>query len=351
MNREMFQGSLLQQMIGGNPTTWWNMNNLKPPTPQEISQLLPSSSSSSASSASSSSSSSPSSSIYPQYTQPPNFFPSTPWQDNQDHLPESWSQLLLGGLVEEEERCSFTPLQPKRMDYWESQLICPSEATDLLGVKQENCEGGYMYQDGSEEIPISMPPWNQALPASSTRSCITTNLSSKMLDFSSCKAARQHQQSEHSSECNSSTGSAFKKARVQTSTAQSPLKVRKEKLGDRITVLHQIVSPFGKTDTASVLQEAIGYIRFLQGQIEALSLPYLGNGSKHSRLQPMVSDTSMSRRGPPDQDVDDEPKKDLRSRGLCLVPVSLTLHVGNDNGADYWAPAPAAPAPALGDGF
>lgn len=31
--------------------------------------------------------------------------------------------------------------------------------------------------------------------------------------------------------------------------------------------------------------------------------------------------------------------KDLRSRGLCLVPVSCTQHVGNENGADYWAPA------------
>jgi len=36
--------------------------------------------------------------------------------------------------------------------------------------------------------------------------------------------------------------------------------------------------------------------------------------------------------------VDHEPKKDLRSRGLCLVPVSFTLHVGSDNGGDYWAP-------------
>ncbi|KAE8718803.1 hypothetical protein F3Y22_tig00109987pilonHSYRG00041 [Hibiscus syriacus] len=42
----------------------------------------------------------------------------------------------------------------------------------------------------------------------------------------------------------------------------APLKVRKEKLGCRITTLHQLVSPFGKTDTASVLLEAIGYIRF-----------------------------------------------------------------------------------------
>lgn len=32
-------------------------------------------------------------------------------------------------------------------------------------------------------------------------------------------------------------------------------------------------------------------------------------------------------------------KKDLRSRGLCLIPVESTLHVANDNGADLWSPA------------
>lgn len=35
----------------------------------------------------------------------------------------------------------------------------------------------------------------------------------------------------------------------------------------------------------------------------------------------------------------EEKGKNLRSRGLCLVPVSCTQHVGSENGADYWAPA------------
>ncbi|THU60631.1 hypothetical protein C4D60_Mb07t14830 [Musa balbisiana] len=53
----------------------------------------------------------------------------------------------------------------------------------------------------------------------------------------------------------------------------------------------------------------------------------------------------MKRSGPQDQErCEEEPKKDLRSRGLCLVPVSFTMHVGSDNGADFWAPA-------LGGGF
>jgi hypothetical protein len=42
--------------------------------------------------------------------------------------------------------------------------------------------------------------------------------------------------------------------------------------------------------------------------------------------------------------------KDLRSRGLCLVPASCTSHLADDNGAsDFWAAA-AAPPP-LGGGI
>lgn len=39
------------------------------------------------------------------------------------------------------------------------------------------------------------------------------------------------------------------------------------------------------------------------------------------------------------QNADDDEPMDLRSRGLCLVPVSFTTHVGGDHGVDYWAPA------------
>jgi len=39
-------------------------------------------------------------------------------------------------------------------------------------------------------------------------------------------------------------------------------------------------------------------------------------------------------------------RKDLRSRGLCLVPVSCTSHLADDNGAsDFWAVAAAPPPP------
>ncbi|KAL3752732.1 hypothetical protein ACJRO7_000180 [Eucalyptus globulus] len=95
-------------------------------------------------------------------------------------------------------------------------------------------------------------------------------------------------------------------------------KERKEKLGEKIVQLQQLVSPYGKTDTASVLLEASEYIQFLHEQVKVLSAPY---------LQTMPATTM--------QEAD---QYSLRSRGLCLVPLSCTAGFASTNGADIWAP-------------
>ncbi|KAF2304838.1 hypothetical protein GH714_039142 [Hevea brasiliensis] len=217
-----------------------------------------------------------------------------------------------------------------------------SSACAVLDVKQENSATSYVYGHANEDFQAAKPSWSQMI--------LLLLPPSPVLQVSAGNSTV--------------TGGALKKARVQPSSTQSTFKVRKEKLGDRVTALHQLVSPFGKTDTASVLLEAIGYIRFLQSQIEALSLPYLGRGSSNMRQQQyqqsvqgerncifpedpgqLLNDNCVKRKGAStQQDYNEEPQKDLRSRGLCLVPLSCTLQVGSDNGADYWAPA-------LGGGF
>ncbi|KAF8040015.1 hypothetical protein BT93_B2283 [Corymbia citriodora subsp. variegata] len=112
-----------------------------------------------------------------------------------------------------------------------------------------------------------------------------------------------------------SSETVAKKPKHESSAiSSSKMQVTKVKLGDRITALQQIVSPFGKTDTASVLMEAIGYIKFLQEQVRdpwgALDRKEMGDF-----------------------------RVDLKSRGLCLVPVSCTPQVYRENtGSDYWTP-------------
>ncbi|XP_024932851.3 transcription factor bHLH113 isoform X1 [Ziziphus jujuba] len=117
-----------------------------------------------------------------------------------------------------------------------------------------------------------------------------------------------------------------KRTKTENPTTTIPAK-RKEKLGERIAALQQLVSPFGKTDTASVLHEAMGYIKFLQDQVQVLCSPYL------QRL------ASLPESEGGENGDGGKARKELRSRGLCLVPVECTVHVANDNGADFWSPA------------
>ncbi|RWW64570.1 hypothetical protein BHE74_00028174 [Ensete ventricosum] len=169
------------------------------------------------------------------------------------------------------------PLQTKKTKNCEQQVY-PSAPAQITDTEQEFFGRGYVHMSrGNEEIHASKSTWSQVLPALSPNSCITTSFSTNVLTTFSSKA---DQLPETSSE------------------------VRKEKLGERITALHQIISPFGK----------------------------------------ILNENGMKKSGEQDQECNDERKKDLRSRGLCLVPVAFMMHVGSGNGADLWAPA-------LGGGF
>ncbi|XP_047959326.1 transcription factor bHLH68-like isoform X3 [Salvia hispanica] len=222
-------------------------------------------------------------------TNPP---PSDLYHPSLDFPVRSWSQLLMSG---EEER--------KKVEKWELE---EEEDNQVLNLNQSFPRNNIDIGDVKPHIY-----------GHEQDQFLTT-----VMNFSGAAECKNQQHNkEHSSE--KSKGGVSKKARVQQS-AQPALKVRKEKLGDRITALHQLVSPFGKTDTASVLSEAIGYIRFLQSQIEVQERNCLFPEEHYQNLQG---------------------RSDLRSRGLCLVPISCTQHVGNENGADYWSPT------AFGGGF
>ncbi|XP_065864560.1 transcription factor bHLH123 isoform X2 [Euphorbia lathyris] len=122
---------------------------------------------------------------------------------------------------------------------------------------------------------------------------------------------------------------ATKRPRNETPSPVPAFKVRKEKMGDRITALQQLVSPFGKTDTASVLSEAIEYIKFLHEQVTVLSSPYMKSGAPITHHQQSCNEKSKDGEGQ---------KQDLRSRGLCLVPLTSTFPVTHETTVDIWSP-------------
>ncbi|KAL4379855.1 hypothetical protein GQ457_02G007080 [Hibiscus cannabinus] len=84
---------------------------------------------------------------------------------------------------------------------------------------------------------------------------------------------------------------------------------------------HRSSCPTLKTDTSTVLTEAIGYIQFLQDQVQTLSVPFMK--STQSKLHRTKQGGSREEEGK------EEHKYDLRSRGLCLVPQSLASYFIN----------------------
>ncbi|RWW27268.1 hypothetical protein BHE74_00050238 [Ensete ventricosum] len=182
MNKGLCQNSVAQQMMRGS-SGCRSLNSIRPP-PEQTFPLLPSSSSPS---------------VYAQFPQPSAMLPITPLHDGQE-LPESWSQLLPGGCWGEEEKYGLTPLQTRKIETWEDQLLYPAAAAHVADVKREYSGSSYLHGHGNEEeAKASKAPWSQIMAASSPRSCITSSFSRSMLDFSNKPPGRLHHQPDNSS--------------------------------------------------------------------------------------------------------------------------------------------------------
>ncbi|KAI3671577.1 hypothetical protein L1987_87316 [Smallanthus sonchifolius] len=279
--------------------------------------------------------------------------------ENQD-FPVSWSHLLLNGLANDQEQQHMN-LAAAHVGEVKYGFLDNQQSRQLYYNSNKNDHHANSINT-EEDLQACSSSWSSQFP--SVGSSSTMSLNTTMFDFSSKIDRRNQHANQYSSQCDDTstsgvskksrfqssstrpssmecndtfTSGTSKRARAQHSSTQTPLKVRKEKLGDRISALHQLVSPFGKTDTASVLLEATAQIRFLEGQIEALSSPYMNlannvsGGTRHQHT------------------ADGKPlPKDLASRGLCLVPVTCVDHIDTTNmtinGAEFWTPA-------LGGGF
>ncbi|XP_023001290.1 transcription factor bHLH112-like isoform X1 [Cucurbita maxima] len=159
----------------------------------------------------------------------------------------------------------------------------------------------------------------------------TLNFTTKLISWD--EVVRDSSRVEMKNKSNEIT--TIKRPRNDMSSSLPTFKVRKEKLGDKITALQQLVSPFGKTDTASVLHEAIEYIKFLHDQVRVLSTPYMEMGEQEQEQQVRNYDGGQLLK----EELEENKKQDLTSRGLCLVPIPTTVALANGNNTlDFWSP-------------
>ncbi|KAF6985416.1 hypothetical protein CFC21_003282 [Triticum aestivum] len=133
-------------------------------------------------------------------------------------------------------------------------------------------------------------------------------LEPKLLKSRTEPAAQDACSSSSATRRSSAAPPAAKKPRTETPSPMPTFKVRKEKLGDRVTALQQLVSPFGKS----------------------LSSPYF--------IRCSGGPVQLQHKQGSDGDAG-EAKEDLRSRGLCLVPVASTYTMASETAApEFWHP-------------
>ncbi|KAK4782249.1 hypothetical protein SAY86_016351 [Trapa natans] len=167
------------------------------------------------------------------------------------------------------------------------------------------------------------PSWSSLdLAGHSMRQYLPTSSSERKRPSSS--GTREGKRSSRTMERDPKTsGLEFKKSGPKQQASCPHLKVRKERLGDRIAALQQLVAPYGKTDTASVLTDAIGYIKFLQDRVQELSLPYI----KLSRVRAEEKSRGVLRAESHGSNSKADQSQSLRRQGLCLIPSSCISHI------------------------
>ncbi|MCO5580154.1 hypothetical protein L7F22_034021 [Adiantum nelumboides] len=89
------------------------------------------------------------------------------------------------------------------------------------------------------------------------------------------------------------TGAARPRVRARRGQATDPHSIaerlRRERIADRMKALQELVPNANKTDKASMLDEIIEYVRFLQLQVKILSMSRLGVNGR-SAMVPLVAD-------------------------------------------------------------
>lgn len=154
------------------------------------------------------------------------------------------------------------------------------------------------------------------------------------------------------------TGTAKPRVRARRGQATDPHSIaerhRRERIAERMKALQELVPNANKTDKASMLDEIIEYVKFLQLQVKVLSMSRLGGAAA---VAPLVADlppeesdnlvaAALGRNAGSSQDVmamaelevaglmeDDmgTAMQYLQSKGLCLMPISLATAISSIN--------------------
>ncbi|XP_024518333.1 transcription factor bHLH66 isoform X1 [Selaginella moellendorffii] len=135
-------------------------------------------------------------------------------------------------------------------------------------------------------------------------------------------------------------------------------RLRREKIAERMKALQELVPNANKTDKASMLDEIIDYVKFLQLQVKVLSMSRLGGAG--ATMAPLVADLPLEGAGqellsssqlcrqisvnlsPQDgialtehqvaslmEDDMGSAMQYLQSKGLCLMPISLATSISS----------------------
>ncbi|KAI3444008.1 hypothetical protein Pfo_000673 [Paulownia fortunei] len=139
-------------------------------------------------------------------------------------------------------------------------------------------------------------------------------------------------------------------------------RLRRERIAERMKALQELVPNANKTDKASMLDEIIDYVKFLQLQVKVLSMSRLGGAAA---VAPLVADmSSEGRSGNGTQTASSSNNNDgmtvtehqvaklmeedmgsamqyLQGKGLCLMPISLATAIST---ATSHSRNPLAPA-------
>ncbi|KAL9247880.1 hypothetical protein vseg_021261 [Gypsophila vaccaria] len=124
-------------------------------------------------------------------------------------------------------------------------------------------------------------------------------------------------------------------------------RIRRERIAERMKGLQELVPNGNKTDKASMLDEIIDYVKFLQLQVKLLSMSRLGGAAASA---PLVADVSSEgggggRNSNPNQSNDNittehqvakmmeedlgSAMQYLQRKGLCLMPISLATAISS----------------------